>query len=242
MQKHGNPADKGRRASWPTFLGGGYWEWVWGAVGDAEPGKGYMHRPSSWPLLQFAPAGADPKTLCGNIEFPARHVAKSIYMAQREHALIHNGSFAPQLKTLINDSYCNLMLTTSDTCDILALEYAEAHPEIFDVGIVITENATTLTRHCTARPCYNATVRLTVPAGTDLELDYDDKDDADDDDMDDDGSARSGKYTSNPPFACDVPIFSDRVLVITAVAAAAVPYELIVGMNENRCDFIASVP
>jgi hypothetical protein len=82
----------------------------------------------------------------------------------QEYALIHNGSFANRLKTLINGSYCNLMLTTSDTCDIQALEYAEAHPEIFAVAIVVTANAATLTRHCTARPCYNATVRLTVPA------------------------------------------------------------------------------
>jgi hypothetical protein len=33
---------------WPTILGvppyGGYWEWVWGAVGDAHPGEGEKKR------------------------------------------------------------------------------------------------------------------------------------------------------------------------------------------------------
>jgi hypothetical protein len=162
--KHGGPDRAAVKSSWPTFLGGGYWEWVWGPVGDAEPGKGYMHRPSSWPLLQFAAHGQNPDdVVCGNIEFPARHVAKSVYMAQRQHALLHNGSFATSLSTLINASYCNLMLTTSDTCDILALEFAHAHPEIFAVRMVVTQNASTLTRRCTARPCYQASVELTVP-------------------------------------------------------------------------------
>ena len=69
-------------ASWPTILGS-YWEWVWGPVGDANPGVGYMHRPSSFPQIQFANAsGAEP--LCRNIEFPGRHVAKSLHLAQTE--------------------------------------------------------------------------------------------------------------------------------------------------------------
>jgi hypothetical protein len=127
-----------------------------------------MHRPSSWPLLQFAAHGEDPDdVLCGNIEFPARHVANSVYMAQRQHALLQNGSFASDLRTLINASYCNLMLTTSDTCDILALEFAHAHPEVFAVRIVVTQNVSVLTRLCTARPCYQATVDLTVPQAED---------------------------------------------------------------------------
>jgi hypothetical protein len=41
------------KATWPTILGS-YWEWVWGPVGDAHPGVGYMHRPSSFPMVQFA--------------------------------------------------------------------------------------------------------------------------------------------------------------------------------------------
>lgn len=56
--------------SWPTLLGS-YWEWVWGPVGDASPGVGYMHRPSSFPLLQFAREAGEP--VCRNIEFPGRH-------------------------------------------------------------------------------------------------------------------------------------------------------------------------
>jgi len=67
------------KPAWPTLLGS-YWEWVWGAVGTAQPGVGYMHRPSSFPLVQFAPEGGAP--LCRNLEFPGRHVAKSLQLAQ----------------------------------------------------------------------------------------------------------------------------------------------------------------
>ncbi len=44
---------KGRdcKGTWPTILGS-YWEWVWGPVGTANPGVGYMHRPSSFPMVQ----------------------------------------------------------------------------------------------------------------------------------------------------------------------------------------------
>ena len=68
---------------------GGYWEWVWGPVGDARPGVGYMHRPSSFPLVQFANETGE--TLCRNIEWPGRHVAKSIHLAQSAYAKDHNG-------------------------------------------------------------------------------------------------------------------------------------------------------
>ena len=35
------------------------------------------------------------------------------------------------MHTLLNSTLCNLDLTTSDTCDLDALEYASDHPEIF---------------------------------------------------------------------------------------------------------------
>jgi hypothetical protein len=76
------------KPTWPTILGG-YWEWVWGPVGDAHPGVGYMHRPSSFPLVQFANETGE--TLCRNIEWPGRHVAKSIHLAQSAYAKDHNG-------------------------------------------------------------------------------------------------------------------------------------------------------
>ena len=67
------------------LLAGAYWEWVWGPVGDAHPGVGYMHRPSSFPLVQFANESGE--ELCRNIEFPGRHIAKSLHLAQAEVCL-----------------------------------------------------------------------------------------------------------------------------------------------------------
>jgi hypothetical protein len=122
-----------------------------------------MHRPSSWGLLQFAPPEGAP--LCRNIEFPGRHLAMSVHIAQRAHADAHNGSFATELATLIDDAYCNLQLTTSDTCDIAALRYAAANPAIFQVTIVVEEMAPALSRECTARPCFTALVNVTVQEG-----------------------------------------------------------------------------
>merc|ERR1711988_2098600 len=95
------------RETWPTILGS-YWEWVWGEVGDANPGVGYMHRPSSWPFLQFAPHGVRPEAaFCGNIEFPGRHVAKSLHLAQAQFAAEHNGSFSENMEVLLQ--HCSLM-------------------------------------------------------------------------------------------------------------------------------------
>lgn len=157
------------RERWPTLLGGGYWEWVWGPVGEARPGKGYMHRPSTWPLLQFAPAPPAVQPLCRNIEFPGRHVALSVHLAQAAFALAHNGSFAPSLGELLaaaaqpQSTVCAPNLQTSDTCDLAALRLAADTPGVFEVAVEITANASVLTRQCTARPCYLASVRVTPP-------------------------------------------------------------------------------
>jgi hypothetical protein len=139
-----------------------YREYVWGAVGDANPGVGYMHRPSSWPLIQFANSSGEP--LCRNIEFPGRHVAKSIHLAQTAYARYHNGSFASEISTLRNSTLCNLDLGTSDTCDLDALTFAMFNPEVFKLGMQVTENVTQITRACPTRPCcYMASVQVTVP-------------------------------------------------------------------------------
>ena len=114
-------------------------------------------------MLQFAPPEGAP--LCRNIEFPGRHLAMSLHIAQRAYASQHNGSFATGLATLLLDDYCNLQLTTSDTCDIAALKYAAAHPGIFAVTMDVVEKAPALTRECTARPCFTATVGVTIPKG-----------------------------------------------------------------------------
>eukprot|EP00729_Bicosta_minor_P014735 gene14735-3233_t len=77
------------KSSWPSLLGC-YWEWVSGVVGTAVPGVGYMHRPATWPILEFTPpppklpggsssSGSAPiaPEPCRNIEYPGRHVALS---------------------------------------------------------------------------------------------------------------------------------------------------------------------
>ena len=143
---------------WPTILGS-YWEWVWGEVGDAPPGSGYMHNPSAWPLIQFAPYGVRPDAArCRNIEFPARHVALSLHFAQVAFARRHNGSFSGAVAPLVDAAYC------SGRCDLLALRYAAAHPQVFRISINVTRNASRLDRRCTARPCFAALVSLHVPA------------------------------------------------------------------------------
>jgi hypothetical protein len=167
--------------SWPTILGS-YWEWVWGPVGDAHPGVGYMHRPSSFPLVQFANSSG--AALCRSIEFPGRHVAESLHLAQAAYAHHHGvcstgshtteaaclqakatwtGSFAAEVSTLLNASLCSLDLTTSDTCDLDALQFAVAHPGVFKLDLAVTKNIGAITRACPARPCYMATVEVTVP-------------------------------------------------------------------------------
>lgn len=45
--------------------------------------------------------------------------------------MLHGGTYAADVKTLLNATLCNLDLATSDTCDLDALEYAVAHPEVF---------------------------------------------------------------------------------------------------------------
>ena len=160
----GGPGHPSPKTTWPTILGS-YWEWVWGPVGDAHPGVGYMHRPSSFPLVQFADASRK-EPLCRHIEFPGRHVAKSLHLAQAQYARYHNGSYATAVATLLNASLCNLDLTTSDTCDLDALEFAVAHPEVFQLGMSVTESISAITRACPTRPCYMASVRVTVPTTT----------------------------------------------------------------------------
>jgi len=148
-------------AGWPTLLGS-YWEWVWGPVGDANPGVGYMHWPSSFPQIQFADAsGAEP--LCRNIEFPGRHVAKSLHLAQTSFAKYHNGSYTANVTELLNATLCNLDLGTSDTCDLDALLYATGHPEVFKLGMTVTDNITAITRACPTRPCYMASGQVPTP-------------------------------------------------------------------------------
>jgi hypothetical protein len=63
----------------------------------------------------------------------------------------------------VNSTLCNLDLSTSDTCDLAALEYAVAHPAVFTLSLDVTENISSITRECPTRPCYMASVRVAVP-------------------------------------------------------------------------------
>ena len=69
----------------------------------------------------------------------------------------------------MNSTLCNLDLGTSDTCDIAALMYAVAHPEVFTLSVEVTENISSITRECPTRPCYMASVRVAVPLAEDDE-------------------------------------------------------------------------
>ena len=145
-----------------------------------------MHRPSSWGahravqcnsvkcthatqsvllhlgagMLQFAPPEGAP--LCRNIEFPGRHLAMSLHIAQRNYAAKHK-TFARTVKQILSETYCSLQLSTSDTCDLSSLQYAVAHPEIFTITFDVQESAKELTRECTARPCFTAQTKVVVP-------------------------------------------------------------------------------
>lgn len=111
-------------------------------------------------MLQFAPPEGAP--LCRNIEFPGRHLAMSLHIAQRNYAAVHK-TFSRTLEPLLSDVYCSLQLTTSDTCDLSSLRYAASHPEIFTITFSVQESVQRLTRECTARPCFTADAKVVVP-------------------------------------------------------------------------------
>lgn len=145
------------QAAWPTLLGtdptyGCYWEYVWQDLGaDA-----YMHRPTAWAMLQFAdgPGVAAP---CLNIEFPARHIAKQIHLAQLAY-LAAAGAYAVNAAALADARYC-----APPACALADLRQAIALTDTFAFNITVQVDAAALSRECTARPCYTAAVTLTVP-------------------------------------------------------------------------------
>ena len=108
--------------------------------------------------------GQSGEALCRNIEWPGRHVAKSLHLAQSQYAKFHGGAYTSEIATLLNSTLCNLDLGTSDTCDLDALEFAVAHPVVFKLGMVVHKNISKITRACPTQPCYMASVQVTVPA------------------------------------------------------------------------------
>ena len=96
-------------------------------------------------------------------------VAQSLHLAQASYARAHNGSFATKVSSLLNATLCNLDLGTSDTCDLDALQYAASHPRVFALTLSVTANISAITRACPTRPCYMASVRVSVPPQPDGE-------------------------------------------------------------------------
>ena len=117
-------------------------------------------------VLTCAPVcllGQSGEALCRNIEWPGRHVAKSLHLAQSQYAKFHGGAYTSEIATRLNSTLCNLDLGTSDTCDLDALEFAVAHPAVFKLGMVVHKNISKITRACPTQPCYMASVQVTVP-------------------------------------------------------------------------------
>ncbi len=141
----------------PTILGtdpyfGCYWEWVWQPLGF----EAYMHRPTRWSMVQFLVAGASSRqTVCHNVEWPGRYVAKLLFEAQSAYAKAHGGtSYAADVDELLSGpAYCQL-----PACSVADLRQAIALSDIFQLSV------TGARTNCTATPCYNAAVRVNVPA------------------------------------------------------------------------------
>ena len=145
----------------PTLLGsdpvyGCYWEWVFQDLG---PANAYMHRPQEWAIVEFVDNGMfQEKTKpCKNIEFVGRHAVKVIHSAQKEFFAL-KASFADTLTELLSEKYCSL-----PSCNLDDLKLLEARDDVFvNTSFNVTANATHLTKQCTSRPCYTATVDVQI--------------------------------------------------------------------------------
>jgi hypothetical protein len=168
LQKPGAADCAALAADNPTLLGsnpsyGCYWEWVLQNLGTQQ----YMHRPLHWPTLQFvqsedvpASRAHETKKACGNIEFPARHLLLAIHTAQSAFKAVSGGKYyAGNMSALLDNS----SLCQPPTCAGPDLKYALAHDHIFSFGFFVEQNASVLNDRCSARPCFTATVNVTVP-------------------------------------------------------------------------------
>ena len=95
---------------------------------------------------------------CGDIEFPGRHIASQLFLAQRQFFAQTNGSFAKTAQELL--PYC-----TEPVCAKADLALALRLTDIFAVDITVVANNTKPTFQCTQRPCFTARINVTVPAG-----------------------------------------------------------------------------
>jgi hypothetical protein len=146
------------QSRYQTLLGsnpvyGCYFEWVLQDLGV----NAYMHRPQEWAILQFQDDGESEQP-CRNIEFYGRHAVKMIYTAQSSFKSIHE-TFANNTKVLMNEAYCKL-----PACNLSDFLLVANRQDIFTgTSIAVINNASALSRQCTSRPCYTASVEVTVP-------------------------------------------------------------------------------
>ena len=123
-----------------------YFEWVYMNLG---PDNAYMHRPLSWSFLEFT----ERKYMCGNIQFPVRHLLRILYLAEKNYFASTN-SYTSNVSELI--SYCDVDQDKAD------LRYAQ-HSNMFDVHLNVENEPIDLNTTCTSRPCYKASIYFTSP-------------------------------------------------------------------------------
>ena len=117
--------------------------------------EAYMHRPHLWGLLQFVDKDSSRQTLCKSIEHPGRYLAAQAHLAQRAY-MAKSATYATTPAQL-------LRACTKPDCDVDALRLVQTRDDVFSLRITVQQNATVLSRMCTARPCYNVSITVSVP-------------------------------------------------------------------------------
>merc|ERR1711871_1425901 len=95
------------------------------------------------------------QTLCKSIEHPGRYLAAQAHLAQRAH-MAKWATYATTAAQL-------LRACTKPDCDVDALRLVETRDDVFSLQTTVQQNATVLSRMCTARPCYNVSITVSVP-------------------------------------------------------------------------------
>ena len=112
-----------------------------------------MHRPLEWAIVEFSDADVD----CRNIEFIGRHAVKLIFLSETEYKH-QKGTYSSDISSLIDERYCIDKQDCEDLRTIL-----ERSDVFIDVSIKVIENIPVFTKSCTARPCFEARLQVSVP-------------------------------------------------------------------------------
>ena len=112
-----------------------------------------MHRPLDWAIVEFSDNDDD----CRNIEFIGRHAVKLIFLSETEYKH-QKGTYSSDISSLIDERYCIDKQDCEDLRTIL-----ERSDVFIDVSIEVIENLPVCTKSCTARPCFEARVQVSVP-------------------------------------------------------------------------------